>query len=67
MKSGSKKQALFNKISDIFMKHYSPRVKELKNCEVEVSIDVNSSGKITSGIIKVLDYYGDVANTARDL
>lgn len=67
MESGSKKQALFNKISDKFIKVYSLRVKELNDCEVNVSIDVNANGKITSGTIKVIDFYGDLADNARDL
>lgn len=66
MKNPGKKQALFDKIANIFVKKF-PEVKGLKSCEVEVSMDVNRDGKVVDASITVRDPYEDISSSSRDL
>lgn len=66
MKNPGKKQALFDKIANIFVKKF-PEIKALKSCEVEVDMNVNRDGKVVDASITVRDPYEDVSSTSRDL
>lgn len=63
MKNPSKKQALFSRASDEFVKRYKGKIPELEDLDVEVEFSVDQVGQITSGQIKLTDTYGDFADS----
>ena len=69
MKNPSKKQALFSKIADklqdkIF-RDWS--IAQIRDCEVEASIDVDNVGRVTKASFTVTDPYNDVADDSKEL
>ena len=63
MKTPSKKQALFSRASDEFVKRYKGKIPELEDLDVEVEFSVDQMGQVTSGQIKVTDTYGDFSDS----
>lgn len=66
LKNASRKEALFLKIGDIFKRKHRD-IKELKDLDVSIKIEVNNKGYCTDAVIVVSDIYGDFGDAGEDL